>query len=372
MENSKFETFLSELKPRTRANYRMYILKFCTETNTSIADLEEKLSPIEIKHLLLQYYNNNVDKMPRNTRLAVVCAVRSFCNSDLMQKPLKFKRGQLGKPEHDKNSHNFTTEELKQMFLVGDTFEKAFLATAVSCGYEISSFLKLKREKIKALIDQAKANNENFVYFEDERGKEEEPRLLVLNPLAIEWINKFLEVNKDKQFSESLFAITKNTVPHILQRLVKQAGIKPTGKLRFHRLRAWVEQALSRADLNKFEIDYIMGHALDSVNRAYLLSLKTNIEQKYPYAYDHFLNITNGNGNGVETKRRVLALEEQLKEKDAKITELEARLKSTDSENKTKIDQLFKMFDDLKESTGLNTQEIMQIRKQRQQAKEKQ
>jgi site-specific recombinase XerD len=330
--SDKLEKWFEEMHGSTLYVYKTAIKKFFEETGLQPVDME-KLEPLEIKHILLKWYNETEKKYSRNTRLTVVTAVRSFCSSDYINKPLRFKRKQIGKRERDKKSHIWQTNELKQMFTVADTFEKAILATALSCGYEVSSFCSLPRQQIKNMIEQAKANDQKYIFWQDDRDKTEEPRLLVLNPLAIEWLTKYLETNQDK--SEKLLMITEKRANRILAKLAKDANIQLTGRVRFHRLRVFTETMLSKTDIfNSYEISYILGHVIEGVNGHYLLELKNNIEEKYPRAYENtsYLNIM-GNGNNGETKRRVSELEEQVRQ----LTEVNKALKEENEQLKQSV-----------------------------------
>ena len=89
--------------------------------------------------------------------------------------------------------------------------------------------------------------------------------------------------------------------------------MKRTGPIRFHRIRAWLSSRLSRAGFNEFQWKYIIGHAIPIQERAYLLTLKNEIEEKYPRVYEDYLNIY-----PQETAK--------AKEKDAIIKDLQTRI----------------------------------------------
>lgn len=80
------------------------------------------------------------------------------------------------------------------MFEVADTRDKAILALACSLGWEISGFVDLKRKTLRKLIERAKDIGEQFVYFRDIRQKTGQPRLGILNPLVIDWCDKWLQL----------------------------------------------------------------------------------------------------------------------------------------------------------------------------------
>ena len=175
-EMTKIEEWLSEFNnENTKRLYKNRIELFFTNTGLSEKDLES-MSIDDIKHRLLTFRNEMLAKgVAQNGVLSAIVAVRSFCVQ--LNKPIKFRKGQVGKVEADIDSHIFSNGDLKLLFDVGDTEDKAILATATSLGWEISSFLDLDREKITRVLDHATQNKEDFVFFEDTRGKTGECRV---------------------------------------------------------------------------------------------------------------------------------------------------------------------------------------------------
>jgi integrase len=273
--------------PQTKSTYKNRIEFFFKSTGLSPEKLSE-LSIDEIKHTLLVFRQEQLSKgTAQNGVLGAITAVRSLCIQ--FNKPIKFRKGQIGKTEADNDSHVFSNGDLKLLFDVGDTEDKAILATATSLGWEISSFLDLDREHISKVIDHAKQNNENFVFFSDTRSKTGEARLAVLNPLAIQWLTNYLATRKDSD--TRLFPISQDGVQKLLYRLAQQSGLKTTGNLRFHAIRKWLMSRLSRANFNEYQIKFVLGKSIGVSDRTYLQTLQTEIEEKYPRLYDEFLNI---------------------------------------------------------------------------------
>jgi hypothetical protein len=267
------------------------------------------LTPKEMKHIVLAYRaKSEKEGMPQNSILAHICSVRSYCVS--IDKPLMFKKNALGKVQADTDSHVFSNGDLKGLFEIGNTFEKALISTAVSLGWEISSVLELDRVKIKAKLEHGKQNNEQFVFFEDTRAKTLESRFAVLNPLAIEWLTKYLDSSED---SEKLFPITEDGVNKLLKRMANASGLKLTGTIRFHNIRKWLMSRLSRCGFNEFQIKYIMGKSIPVSDRTYLQTLQTDIELKYPAVYNEYLNI-NPTVSLVEKSKELEQLQKEMTE----------------------------------------------------------
>jgi integrase len=282
------ESWLSEFgNPRTGYNYADRLLKYFQDTKFTVADLQKR-EPKEIKHLLLQYQSEQQKaNVPQNSILAVVTSVRSFCSS--LDKPIKFRRGQLGSLQADTSSHVFSNGDLRTIFEIGNTTEKAIIATSASLGWEISAFLELLGDKVSRLIAHAKQNNEEFIFFDDTRAKTGVSRLAILNPLAIEWLGKYLETNPPA--TDKLFDFTSDGINKMLARLAKTSGLKTTGGIRYHNIRKWLMSRLSRAGFNEFQIKFIIGHSIPLQDRTYLQTLKEEITEKYPRVYNDYLNI---------------------------------------------------------------------------------
>ena len=172
----KVTEWLSEFDaPNTKREYLRRINRFLDDNKLTVESLESS-STDEIKHIMLKWRANLLHSgTPQNSVLSYINGVRSFLSQ--INKPIKFRTGALGKVQADNDSHVFSNGDLKTLFEIGDTTEKAILSTACSLGWEISAFLTLDKDKISRQIAHAKANNEQFIFFEDTRPKTGESRL---------------------------------------------------------------------------------------------------------------------------------------------------------------------------------------------------
>ena len=187
------------------------------------------------------------------------------------------------------------------MFNTADTKGKALLALGCSLGWEISAVLELERTFMQNLIAKAKSEKAEYYYFKTIRQKTGAPRLGVLNPLAILWVGRYLEETKDKAPRKrrsagfnpvgSLFDIHPVTVNNYLRAVAGEARIVVTGRVHWHKIRGWVMSTLSRSGLNEFQIKYIVGKSIPLSDSTYLQSLRLEIEERYPQAYELYLNI---------------------------------------------------------------------------------
>jgi integrase len=219
--------------------------------------------------------------MTANSIISALTALGSFCTFN--DKTLNL-RGKRLRTRIDLSSHAFTNGELSRMFDIASVEEKAILSTFCSLGWEVSSLLELIRPFIESLLKQAKDEKKDFIYFQSQRPKTGALRLGVLNPLAIEWLGKWLE----QSTSARLFRFTtKEGVNAMIKRLAREAHIAKTGRIHTHLIRKWVMSGLSRAGFNEFQIKYLLGKAIPLSDLTYLQTLQQEIETKYPKAYEY-------------------------------------------------------------------------------------
>jgi integrase len=260
--------------------------------------------------------------MTANSIISALTALGSFCTFN--DKTLNL-RGKRLRTRIDLSSHAFTNGELTRMFDVAGVEEKAILATFCSLGWEVSSLLQLGRLFVESLLKQAKDEKKDFIYFQSQRPKTGALRLGVLNPLAIEWLGKWLE----QSTSQRLFRFTtKEGVNAMIKRLAREAHIAKTGRIHTHLIRKWVMSGLSRAGFNEFQIKYLLGKAIPLSDLTYLQTLQQEIETKYPKAYE-YVNIkpakvvTVVDENLIQQLRNQIdALNMQLAERDKMIVPL--------------------------------------------------
>lgn len=280
------------------------------------------LDPKAMRHEALKFQSYLAERLTKrkapmtaNSIISALTALGSFCTFN--DKTLNL-RGKRLRTRIDLSSHVFTNGELGRLFDIASTEEKAILATFCSLGWEVSSLLELKRAYITSLIKQAKEENKKFIFFQSQRPKTDALRLGVLNPLAIEWLSRWLEQSS----GERLFRYTtKEGVNFMVKRLAREAHITKTGRIHTHLIRKWVMSGLSRAGFNEFQIKYVLGKAIPLSDMTYLQTLQQEIETKYPVAYE-FVNI--------KPERIVQVVNEDLKLKvqkqTAQIDELKAEL----------------------------------------------
>jgi integrase/archaellum component FlaC len=320
----KTEKFLAQFKPRTRQSYRNRIKTFSRDTG--IADVLswiEKTDARELKSYIQTYYTKQIENKAKiNSVLATVTALRSIATE--FGKTIKFRKGALDKVQEDQNSYEIATSDLAKLWEVANLIERTVLATSTSLGYEVTSFISLKRQKIKALVEKAISENEEWACWSDNRSKTSAKRLNVLNPLAIDYLKKYLDAGM-KKGSENLFPYSDSGINAMLRRLFKKATINTGGqKIRFHSIRKWLMTKLNEAGLSIYSVKLIMGKEIGVSDSTYLQHLEHTAFEDYKRVYEPYLTFTNGRSNGIKKK-----IDEQNTEIDA----LKKTIKSLSEDN---------------------------------------
>jgi len=350
LKNPLVSEWLAEIRRETtRETYRYRFSNFL-EYHAITPEALLRLPQKEARTLCLRYQNEKTQEA-ENTRLGVLSTVSSFLAHH--EQPIYWKRNQKIKPRVDTSSHIFTNGDLTKMFEVADIRDKSLLALATSLGWELDGFIDLKRETIRQLLERAKANDEQFIYFQNIRQKTGVPRLGIINPLAVEWLTKWLTVSetleKQKRKSTSrritskervsnVFDLTGNGVRYALQTLAKKANLKLVGRVRFHNLRKWTMSGLSRSGFNEFEVKYCVGKSIPMTDFVYLTNIADAIKEKYPSAFDHYLNLSATTishdlaKKTLEVKKENRKLKEKLADHSARMAKIESLLEQLLSE----------------------------------------
>jgi hypothetical protein len=338
-----------------------------------------KLDSKAARHLLLKYQNEHSDT-PANTVNNVMTPMCSFLA--FLDKPINL-RGKRLASTPDLDSHVFTNGDLTRMFAIGNVKEKAFLSLGASLGWEISAVLEFDRKTLQSLVDRAKAEDKQFIYFRSIRKKTGALRLGVLNPLALEWTEKYLKelptkklrkrkerhATKDRPLSD-VFDMGEEGANLILKRLAKEAGLVLTGRLHFHKIRGWVMSGLSRAGFNEFQIKFLVGKAIPLRDLTYLQTLQQEIEERYPKAYEQYLNLQPERVVQVvdqDLKAKVAVLERENQElkfrvdHDAQTEKLKDYLEMIHTQGK-QIDQYSKDVQEQKKALELQGSAIEELR----------
>jgi len=327
IENPLVSNWLAEKRSKATRETYPYKLRIFLDYFGITPEQLLKLTPKQTRTLALRFQNEQPD-MPNNTVLSHLTAAGSFL--DFHDKPIRWKRARV-KPRPDVSSHVYSNGDLSKMFQVGDVKDKAMLSLATSLGWEISGFVKLKRKTVQDLIERAKENGDHFIYFKNIRQKTGALRLGVLNPLAIEWLDKWLKTSSShkKQKREKvnpvsdIFLLTDRGIQNRLKILAIRADIKTTGRVRFHNIRKWVMSGLSRCGFNEWQTKFVLGKAIPLADSTYLQTLEFEVKERYPKAYDEYLNLENETSK--DLKKKTIEIESENKRLSNRVKQLESK-----------------------------------------------
>jgi hypothetical protein len=290
------------------------------------------LTSKERRHVAILFQNQYPGKV--NGNLSRTTALSSFLS--YMDVPINWKGKRL-KAQPDTTCHKFTKEDLSRMFQVADTKGKAMLALGTSLGWEITPVLELDREFLKKVIAKAKSEKSEYFYFDTFRPKTGALRFGVLNPLALHWMDKYLTESEGKQPRKrratekrmrlkpmsNIFNLTAAGVNTYIRGLVEQSRIVTTGRVRWHKIRAFVMSGLSRARFNEFQLKFVVGKAIPISDGAYLETLRLEVEEYYPEIFELRFNI----GSTVSNKT-VKKLLQEKESNNKEIAEMKQQISS--------------------------------------------
>jgi len=300
------EEWLRDYKAETRRQFQIRINHFLEWSKEDPKDLLKRDAK-ELVHMVVEFARDYQAKgVSNNSILAYAQALKSFLAYH--GKAIKFKKSQLPQPQKAKGYHLFSNGDLGKMFEIANPLYKALLATHCSSGWSISDILTLEKERIEAHIERAKSENKQFIFLEDSRGKTNAEALLCLNPLAIEWLDKWIKQNEAKE----LFPITLGAVNLMYHKLAKRSNIKLTGKIRSHNIRKWTINSLIKAGFSTEEWKYIVGKAIGLSDSTYL-NLKPIVMEKYVKVYEKYLSIRVSSKLITSKDEQIASLEEQIK-----------------------------------------------------------
>jgi len=310
---------------------------------------ERRNLALEYQAFLRERDQNQNTVVARMTALQSLCAFKGF--------PLLLKRKRL-KSRMDIDSHMFYNEDLQKMFSAANVEQKAILAAFLSTGWEISGIIGMKKAHIESLIKKAKEQNEEVVFFDDVRSKTDQPRLGILNPIAIEAISDWLR--DEKCVGPALFNYrSKEGVNTMIKHLCRDSGVTTTGRIHTHSLRKWVMSGLSRGGLNEWQTKYVVGKKIPASDYTYLQTLNEEVKERYPTAFETTLDF--------RLPTNLKKIEIKLAEKDREIAELKQKLEQNGSslrmENESLEKRLRSQEADLKAQASSTEQKVAKLEK---------
>ncbi|MGD0202409.1 MAG: hypothetical protein ABSC20_00705 [Candidatus Bathyarchaeia archaeon] len=291
--------------PKTKSANETSFKFFCSWAKTTPKQLLDNFDQIKAKSQLLAFQNYLVNdyKTPKGESLKPnsvrfpINAVRAFYSSQ--KEPIRGLKKKTVKAEAAKGEHIFSIADLRAMYAVADTRNKAILSTATSLGWDVSSFGNLERDFVENLVKRTKSQNSEFIAFDWQRKKTGATVYGILNPMAIFSLDNYImKLNKESPNQTKLFDLTELQLNNILKNLATEANIVLIGRVHFHLLRKYLMNALSDAGLNAWEVKIIVGKEIPVTDSTYLQTLKKSAYEKYQKAYPTHLSLSqmvNGN-----------------------------------------------------------------------------
>jgi len=293
------EKWLAEYaKDSTRRVSKRRFELFLEFTKKTPQLLVDEFNQKNAKHLLLTFQNWLLNKKSysKHTVKSAIGSVRGFYASQCQ--PIFGLRGKLVQAKRpSQKEHQFSINDLRKMYHVGNTRDKAILAVGCSTGWEVSAIRSMKRDYLDKLVKRARTEGLEHISFWSEREKEAETRLGILNACAIDALERWLEKTKNSKSNWLWSAgnkqkpLTSDTFNDILRSLVEEAGIVTIGKIRWHLLRKWLMVTLSNAGFGEWEVKLVVGKAIPSSDMTYLEGLRSTILPKYKQAYPKYLSL---------------------------------------------------------------------------------
>lgn len=307
IDNAPMDAWLSEYnEKKTMQKAKLRFALYLEWTEKTPKELIDEFDQIKTKSQILQFQNYLVndyispktkEKFKPNSIRTILTAVRAFYSSQKeMVRGLKSK---IIDNEMAQGEHNFSIDDLRNMFAVANLRDKAVLATATSLGWEISAFLDLEKDFVESLVKRAKSQNEDFIAFDWQRKKTGSAQYGILNPMALFSLEQYLaKLAKENPTQKKLFDLSEPAINDIIRKLAKDSNISLIGTLRFHLMRKFLMDALSDAGLNSFEVKLILGKTIPLSDRTYLQTIKKSAFEKYKKAYPSHLSLSqNINGS---------------------------------------------------------------------------
>ena len=241
---------------------------------------------------ILTKYAAYLSKEKSNTTRTYVSAIQSFLTNEAMG--VKMPRNKLPKPEMAKGEHQFTLDEFRQMWLVADTEGKARLSTAVSLGWGVGDFVKLKTERVRKYLEDV--DGDGYVSFDYGRQKTKARVRGILNPGAVADLKNYLErVPVDQEFLWSVK--TKTGLNYWFKRLYEEARLKDNGTIRFHLIRKYTF-SVAVHNIGPYAAKLLVGKNIKLEDATYLQGLEDRLLERYKKLAYPFLKLS-----GVETIR---------------------------------------------------------------------
>lgn len=269
----------------------------------------------------------------------------------------------LGRVARNSEDYAFVQSDLKKMYDVASLEERYVICLGSNFGLRATDAIGLTFGKYRAAFENAQ--NESIAppipLGTVNTGKENVIAHPFLTQDLIAVIQSILDTHKNAKDEDRVYTNQTSQLTSTLQNLVFKAGIDTHGqRVRFHNLRKYLYDKLVSVGSDS-KAAQIIGHKIAGEIAPYIGV--GSLRELYERAAPSIMLSNNGNG---ETKKKVIDLEQKVKDLEAENQKLRENQTSDKATQETKIQQLFTMIEELKAASGLNTAEILEIRKKRQ------
>jgi len=283
-------------KPKVAKANRARFLKFLKWSKKTPKELVDQFDQKEARNLILRYQTDLMKKYKANTVRSLVNSVRAFYASRC--ETVRGLKRKIVKAESARGQHVFSTADLKKMFHIANTRDKAILACGCSLGWGSSAFLDMNRDYFEKLVKRARSQNEEFITFEWIRPKTQNEIFGILTPCALDSLERYLEKTQDNPSPKLWNGITSDTLTDILRKLAKEANVVVTGSVSWHLLRKWLMQTLTNANIDVYGTKLMIGKGIPITDKTYLQTLKKKTFEKVKSIYAFHLSlVAYSNGN---------------------------------------------------------------------------
>lgn len=299
-------------KLRTQQKYRVNFDDFCEFANTTDEDLVKEYKTMDKDEfskkwgkVVIQWYNKLLKEgKSTNTARGMTNAPRSFFRSQCCT--VKIRRGAIATAQPAYGQHEFTLDELRNMWNVGNLEDKARLSCGLSLGYGAELFLSLKWDFIEPYLSE---ELEAPIGFLKERKKERQPIRSHLTHEAIQCLREKRRLEPDNIYlwqSNGNKAITPEALNAWLRSLAERAKVKSRGKIVFHLLRKVLFSALVNSGMSEINAKICIGKSSGVSVETYLYPI---LRKGFVDAH-RFFNLTgfsNSNHGLLKAQREELA-----------------------------------------------------------------
>lgn len=290
--NEAINDWLKQYSGHSFYKHRESILRFLKFLGKTADEALEEYKQCEDKdqwakdmgRTVVEYLNHLLSSgLAMNTARTHTINIRAFFRDKA--RALKVRRGAIPGPTVPLDEHKFKQSELQKCFYYACAFDKALLSLGASIGFATKDFLALKRSMMEDLVNYAVENNEDFPYFDYNRGKTGIQGRAFLMPEAVKTLKNYFDTTPSNP-KDKLFDLSPDALNDHLKKVVKTAGIRTKGKVKWHLLRKFHFTALLKA-MDLIHAKIIEGRRVGPELLTYLIhreeDLRDNFVEAYPY-----------------------------------------------------------------------------------------